>query len=608
MFMCFRMKSDEKAIQSITETVNSFINPWTHNQPQLVSLVSGVVASSPMQSDLLNAGVAGEESVSAFIQDRLHEDKQDFFAPIKATKLKTFDRSTHCRKISKQAAKASIQSCDRSLFARLLVISKARDIDLKSLMCYPLCPVSLPLATADGEICKTVKSALLTAIESDVDDRFLEIDLYQGNALVVDAMALVQSIPATAIPTSFGLLGDLLLKNLVAMAQRYHSSRVDFVGDRYFDMTIKGGERARRSGGANVTQLLTITSKDVKVPKQWKMFLSSGQNKEGLIQFLADYWETCEIPKNLKIFVTTGPLCKELTSSETGNRVIPIAELTSDHEEADTRLIAHAVHASKTYNLVVVNSPDTDVAVLCLGHFSLFPKLAFLTGTKTKRRILDMTKCAEVLGESMCKALVGLHAFSGCDSISSFSGKGKRTMYSLVKKHPDCLTAVQELGNSFEVSEGLIHKLETFVCRLYGVTDQNYVNEARYKLFCQTSGNEQAMPPCKDALIQHIKRSNYQAAIWKKAAMPLTNCPSPVGNGWQLEADDYKIVWNTCPIAPKDIISSAFCRCQSAKCKDKRCSCKVAGLLCTDLCHCSDCQNDIPIEGEVVFGNEEECL
>ena len=32
---------------------------------------------------------------------------------------------------------------------------------------------------------------------------------------------------------------------------------------------------------------------------------------------------------------------------------------------------------------------------------------------------------AHVIGQDACKALLGLHAFSGCDAVSAFAGIGK---------------------------------------------------------------------------------------------------------------------------------------------------------------------------------------
>ncbi len=45
-----------------------------------------------------------------------------------------------------------------------------------------------------------------------------------------------------------------------------------------------------------------------------------------------------------------------------------VEELRSNQEEADTRLILHALHASKTGSqAVIVTAEDTDVMIICLA-------------------------------------------------------------------------------------------------------------------------------------------------------------------------------------------------------------------------------------------------
>jgi len=44
--------------------------------------------------------------------------------------------------------------------------------------------------------------------------------------------------------------------------------------------------------------------------------------------------------------------------------------LKSNHDEADTRLILHAADALSDYDLVIIRSVDTDVAIIALHHLS----------------------------------------------------------------------------------------------------------------------------------------------------------------------------------------------------------------------------------------------
>ena len=45
-----------------------------------------------------------------------------------------------------------------------------------------------------------------------------------------------------------------------------------------------------------------------------------------------------------------------------------IESLQLDHEEADSRLLLHAKHASHDHKRIVIQSPDTNVAVLCVSR------------------------------------------------------------------------------------------------------------------------------------------------------------------------------------------------------------------------------------------------
>ena len=410
---------DEKQVQDMINTIQSFINPWASDETRLISLVSGVIASPDVEESLLSAGSSGEAAYLDFQNDRLLSSKVDFFSPIKANKLKTFDKIGHSRLQTKQQAKTNLIKTDRSIFARLLVISRSRFVDLKEIMCYPLNSVSLPLATADGQISKTVKSQLLQALESECQN--IDLDIPKDSAVIMDAMAVVQSLPIASLPSTFGQLSKLILLAVAQKAKSCNASRVDFVIDRYLEKSIKESERLKRTGWKSTTGPgLKISNGDIAVPKQWKSFLASGHNKTELLKFLAFDWRECTLPNfNITIFSTCLNDCNELRFFD-GKQptLLNHSELNSDHEEADTRMIAHALHAQKTHNTVLVASPDTDVAILCLGHSSKFvdATLGFLTGTKMKRRIINLTQMAAQLGSQITASLIGMHAFSGCDT------------------------------------------------------------------------------------------------------------------------------------------------------------------------------------------------
>ena len=58
-------------------------------------------------------------------------------------------------------------------------------------------------------------------------------------------------------------------------------------------------------------------------------------------------------------------------------------------------------------------------------HDILGITILFETGRSNKKMIINVTKTAEKYSQVNTAALLGIHAFSGCDSTSALKGKGK---------------------------------------------------------------------------------------------------------------------------------------------------------------------------------------
>ena len=303
-----------------------------------------------------------------------------------------------------------------------------------------------------------------------------------GAAWVVDAMAVLQSI--NSAPRTFAELAELVF-SITTQAYRSGTTRVDFVTDQYPRVSIKNVERNRRWKSG--TLLWKITHPSQKCPTQWKQFLSVGDNKAAFVHFLVQEWsENVEVygPKlsGRHLVVTCGNSCFELSGvGGTSIFQVPLHELTSTHEEADTRLLLHAAHIARCgHRTIVIRSPDTDVAVLAI-YFAedINARLLFRTGTKNRARFIDLTALACLHTKPLCRALPGVHALTGCDSTSAFVGRGKKPALSILLDPNNAAgrEAMGRLGSSFEVSQDLYDEVERFVCLLYGSSHHTDVNE-----------------------------------------------------------------------------------------------------------------------------------
>ena len=148
--MPLKLKKHEKEVLSVMSTLESAVNPFEGKQTELVHLTSGLVATEDVKSDLLTAKERGEQHLQMFIKDKLQVPNPDIFSAIKKLKLKTFSSMTKKVKVkSKNGAEAMLKS-SRDLFARMLLLAKSRNIDVKEVLSFPLAPFPLSLATEMG--------------------------------------------------------------------------------------------------------------------------------------------------------------------------------------------------------------------------------------------------------------------------------------------------------------------------------------------------------------------------------------------------------------------------------------------------------------------------
>lgn len=264
-------------------------------------------------------------------------------------------------------------------------------------------------------------------------------------------------------------------------------------------------------------------------------------------------------------------------------------------------------HAARDgYKAVIISSEDTDVFIISLAmHNTLNISLYQKFGTKSRTRYADITKIGKSQGEWLCDSLIGLHAFTGCDSVSCFAGRGKLLALKLLKKDP-CNQVFKQLGQVWELSDEVFGKLEQFTCAMYACSRSNKnrsvggtsVNELRYQLFCAKRGEVESsqLPPCRDCLFLHTQRANYQAALWKRCLESKPNIPSPSEHGWTKEDGKLTIHWMNSSPAPEVVLELLACKCLRV-CKLPDCRCLANGLTCTHMCKLQTCTNQ-PMQQE----------
>ena len=118
---------------------------------------------------------------------------------------------------------------------------------------------------------------------------------------------------------------------------------------------------------------------------------------------------------------------------------------------------------------VTIKSPNTDVMVLSLAKSQEFHGclLLFMAGSGSNNRIINNTELGIKLGQEKCQAIVGLHIFTRCDSISAFKRKGKTNPLGLMLESEAFCSASIALRCGWEVPDDILHDVEKCVCTLH---------------------------------------------------------------------------------------------------------------------------------------------
>ena len=85
------------------------------------------------------------------------------------------------------------------------------------------------------------------------------------------------------------------------------------------------------------------------------------------------------------------------------------------------------------------------------------------------------------------KALIGIHAITGCDTISAFSGKGMWKGVQLLQRNDRYVQAMASIGDEWVVSEEAFKATVALVCQLYGKKCDS-VDALRYQIHCARVG------------------------------------------------------------------------------------------------------------------------
>ena len=287
---------EEKSVEKLLTTMESFTNPFDQESDTLFNLVTKVVMPENVKKDLCEQSIIGERLFQRFVEERIKEQSQPLGPHEEAKALHLED----CRKkVKVRVNNNTVElSEDRNLFARMMVVCKSRpEIDIKEAVgTYEFSVVPRSLFAADGTLLRcSRKSALMDILEK------LPVDVHEDNdtgvnqngqhtevqmkVSVVDAMAEVQCLDKPEWVQKCSHLADHFTNRIFQKFGENEELRLDF--DRYdIPFSLKERTRTTRLGEQNAVYYhITPSTHIARVPM--KKLLSHTKTKMELADYLA---------------------------------------------------------------------------------------------------------------------------------------------------------------------------------------------------------------------------------------------------------------------------------------------------------------------------------
>ena len=436
-----------------------------------------------------------------------------------------------------------------------------RKVEISEIMKHELSPVPLSLAKLNGDMQACTKADLLNILTTEIgvstSSLLPEPDPDIKTCVIIDGHALIQALGKPSNCRTFDDYSKEFIKIALGKLDR-SVKRFDVVFDRYTGKdSIKASTRNKRAGKTKLS-IRRIIGDDVPLPQVWSQFISLDDNKADIARFLSHRLiaHGTRIQEQTEI-ITGGGFEDIQTTQSSKDGIVP--QLQGDHEEADTRMIVHAVDAiAKGFKRVLVHSRDTYVFLMMI-HFlgDLSADVWMVSGTARQRKNYPISKIALQLPKEVVANILGYHSLTGCDTTSAFSGRGKRSSWKIYMQHPELLQGVGR--------DGPAELAEEFVCRLYGSqTPSRGLDCARSAIFQKGQIALEMLPPTRDAFSLHLKRSNYQAKIWLQADKSTLEVGSPCeSQGWRATDDGLCVVWTHLPPIPQACVELVACGCKT---------------------------------------------
>ena len=275
----------ELTIVSMVQRLERYLNPFDEQPAR--NIKTGNIIGEKIINGLLNSSILGENLLLEFINKRLlpSEERINFFSPIKSPKLET-----RLKKKKQKPKVINVLKEDKQAFG-LLVGKTTSPYEDHS---YPLTSIPLALTSPDGDLRQGSKAALRNYSISE--SNALSSVPVQKTKWIVDGMSVIRSMQSRLTWEEFCqafIEARISDKGFLPVA-------LDIIMDTYRAGRMKEMTQNRRG---TTTRKVVIGGADQAMLKSRDSatFLSDGDSKAELIQFIAGYCKARNFRRKLKI-------------------------------------------------------------------------------------------------------------------------------------------------------------------------------------------------------------------------------------------------------------------------------------------------------------------
>ena len=446
-------------------------HPLEVQSNHLYNIVNGQVA--PEKVNVQNAVDIGEKSASSFRTSL----PSGFHGKI-SSRVTTMEQLKRGMKVGDKTVFDL-----EAIFLRLLMVGQQRQLQLAHIFQYELCAVPPSLIDEYGCLRKGNKAALANRLGVQ------QLMAPAPDIIIVDAQQLLYHI-VWPHGGDVSVLAESMKRRLSCYPD---SSEQMLVFDRYDDLSAKDHERMRRAGEGSSEYNLTNNS---PLPNR-EAILKNKHNKRELSRVLSTF--------NLGANIS-------MDSRYDGG---------FEHDEADVTMIAYLLHAAEVGKAVIrILSDDTDVFVMLI-YWVWKVQLHNRCSIQMERWngvVLDINATCLQLGSKSLQ-LLGMHALSGCDTVSYPFNKEKISALNVLKAG-DFPGLSEVLGEEHATHASLMETGQHFFAALYGQPPGTSMSVTRYNIYARKKGKPtriMALPPTEVNLLLHVRRAHLQMMLWKAA-------------------------------------------------------------------------------------------